>query len=230
MSTATLNHINGTAKPAAQETPLRGNYYAEGSYAQTDVKKGVTRNRSGARIITLSADFLLGLHKGITDECGPAAESVLKNCGIRWGTAFAKRFETELSTFHGRAVTEFPLAEFQACLVECFSHHGWGKLTIDPSFSDRGLIVVVVEAAIMAALLGRAVKPVDTLMAGTLAGFFRHFSGEDLDCIQTQCSACKAKDSRFVIGLTSRLAPAADMVAKGLSHGEVLIKLVDGRA
>jgi predicted hydrocarbon binding protein len=230
MSTATLNHINGTAKPAAQETPLRGNYYAEGSYAQTDVKKGVTRNRSGARIITLSADFLLGLHKGITDECGPAAESVLKNCGIRWGTAFANRFETELSTFHGRAVTEFPLAEFQACLVECFSHHGWGKLTIDPSFSDRGLIVVVVEAAIMAALLGRAVKPVDTLMAGTLAGFFRHFSGEDLDCIQTQCSACKAKDSRFVIGLTSRLAPAADMVAKGLSHGEVLIKLVDGRA
>lgn len=230
MSAATISQTNGSVKPTPTEPPLRGNYYAEGKYAQTDVKKGVTRNRSGARIITLSADFLLGLHKGITDECGPAADSVLKNCGVRWGTAFAGRFESELSTFHERPVTEFALAEFQACLVECFSHHGWGKVTIDPSFTDRGLIVVVVEGAIMASLLGRAAKPVDTLMAGVLAGFFRHFSGEDLDCVQTQCSACKAKDSRFVIGLTSRLSPAAEWVAKGLSHGEVLIKLVEGRA
>ncbi len=220
-----------TATPdaATSTLPLRGNYFAKDSYVRTNVKTGVQRDRSGTRVCTLPNEFLLGFHKAIAEECGPAAETVLKSCGVRWGAAYAQRLGGQLAEFYGQPVSEFATAEFFATLVEAFGQNGWGKLQVDLTYHDRGVIVAIIDGAIMASLIGKASKPADTLIAGTLAGFFRELTGEDLDCVQTQCSACKAKDSRFVITLASRLANAPEWVSSGLSHGEILVKLLASR-
>jgi predicted hydrocarbon binding protein len=207
----------------------RPNFYAEGDYLRTDLAKGVTRNRLGTRICALTEDFLTGFRKAIIDECGPAADTVFKSIGRKWGALFAKRFEKEMTEYHGKALKEFPMAVFQACLVELFSHHGWGRLELHLEHYDRGLLLIDLKGAIMASLVQTADKPADALMAGIFAGFFAYLTGEDLDCVQTACSACGAASSSFVVGLTARLAPAQAWADGGKSHQEIVAELAELR-
>lgn len=222
-----------TSEPAYVRSPdnyiMRGNFFAEGEFCRTDPATGVTRNRAGTRLCALTSDFLVGLRTAVSYECGPAADEVLKKTGLKWGRKFAERFEKELSEFYGRPLHEFPLAMFQICLAEAFSHHGWGLLTLDFSRSEQGTISATVANPIMGSIVGKSDAPVDTLIAGTLGGFFAHFSGEDLEALQTECTACGADVARFVIALKSRLNVVAPLVAKKQSHAEILAALATVR-
>jgi predicted hydrocarbon binding protein len=216
------------AAPAAPT--LRGNYYSSREYLSTDVKTGVTRNRAGTRMICLTRDFLLGLRTALVTECGPAADTVFKTCGRTWGGQFARRFEKELSEYYGMSLSDFALGMFQACLAEAFGRHGWGRLTVDFSRHEQGLIVADLEGAVYAELVETADRPVESLTAGILAGVFSHLSGQDLDCVQTACKACGAPSSRFVLGLKARIEPAEAMVAAGKGHDEIVAALAASRA
>lgn len=214
---------------APEDMLFRGNPYAEGVYLKTDVPKGVTRNRMGTRIVSLSEDFLRGLRRALGDECGPAADTVLKSCGRRLGGLVAKRVERELSEFYGQPLQEFSTALFLGCLTEMFSQHGWGRLDVDLSRAEEGLLIADLNGAIMAGLVQQADVPVDALMAGLLGGFFAHLTGQDLDCVQTACQACGAATSRFVIGLRQRLANAETWVQDGKTHEDVVAALAEVR-
>jgi hypothetical protein len=205
---------------------IAGNYYTD-DYLATDVKRGVTRNRAGTRLLALTNDFLLGLRTALTQECGEAAETVFKTCGRSWGAQFARKFDKEMSDFYGQPLREFPLMMFQACLVEAFSRHGWGSIKIDLSRQDRGLLLIELDNAIYGDLLGKTDGPVDVLMGGLLAGLFSHLSGLDLDCVQTECKACGGQTARFVLTLASRVA-AIDPAKK--SHAEIVAALEAAQA
>jgi predicted hydrocarbon binding protein len=207
------------------ETASGGNFYAEGTYCHTDVRRGVTRTRTGVRLVTLTTDFLVGFRRAIVDECGPAADTVFAACGRKWGGFLAKRFETEMEAFHGRPLHEMSLAKVQALLADLFSHHGWGTVRADLTRHDQGLIVVTAEEPIFASLSGPAEKPVDALLAGILAGFFGTLFGRDLDCVQTACKARGEAASKFVLGLTPRLAGARGWVDSGKNHEQVVAEL-----
>lgn len=209
----------------ADDLTFRGNFYAEGSYAKTNVAKGVTRNRVGTRLCALTEDFLLGMNQAITDECGPAAAAVFKSCGKKWGALQARRFEQEMSEFYGKPLHEFSMATFQACLVEMFSHHGWGKLHLDLTHYGQGLLIAELHGAIMADLLKQAEQPADALFAGIFGGFFGQLTGEALDCVQTTCTACGASSSQFIIGLADRLAGVEGWLAQGQTHADVVAAL-----
>jgi predicted hydrocarbon binding protein len=207
------------------ESLMRGNLYAESTYLRTEPARGVTRTRMGTRMCALTADFLHGFRRAITDECGPAADTVFRSIGRKWGVLYARRFKKEVSEFYGKPLDEFSMALFQACLVEMFSHHGWGKVSLDLSRHTQGLFVVETAEPLFASLVERADRPVDTLMTGILAGFFSEISGQELDCVQTRCKACGAPVSSFVLGLTARLGSAAAWVGEGVSHEDILRKL-----
>jgi predicted hydrocarbon binding protein len=209
---------------------MRGDYFAEGDYLKTDIAKGVTRNRSGVRMLSLTSDFLMGLRSALRNQCGEAAEAVFKDCGRNWGKQFAARFEAELSAYYGTPMKEAPFGVFEACVVQSFSHHGWGKLTFDLTHHDKGLVLLKIENAVMANLVGTSEVPVDSLLAGILASLFSHFAGEELDCVQTQCKAMGAADSRFVVTAPTRLTGVADWVAKGRSHDEIIAELAETQA
>ena len=207
-----------------------GNFFAEDDFIHTDVRLGVSVNRAGTRMCSLSSDFLKGLLTAITHECGPAAGEVLGTAGRRWGLAFGKRLENELSEFYGQPVRDFPLALFQACVVEAFSHHGWGKLNLDFGHEGIGLIVAEMDNPIYGSLVEKSEQPADPMLAGILAGFFAHFSGQDLECVQTDCVALGHDRSRFIIGLGSRLAKARVWRGEGKGHAAILQGLAEVRA
>lgn len=210
---------------AATAAPTAGNYYAEGLYCQTDVRRGVTRTRGGTRLLALTADFLVGFRRAVIDECGPAADTVFASCGRKWGGFLARRFEAEMSAFHGRPLAEMSLAKVQALLADLFSHHGWGIVRLDLTRHEQGLVVVTADDPIFAAVSGPSDKPVDSLLAGVLAGFLSGLFGRDLDCVQTACKARGEPASRFVVGLATRLTGARGWVESGKTHDQVVAEL-----
>lgn len=201
---------------------VAGNYYGRRDYLTTDVSKGVTRNASGTRMIALTEDFLIALRDGLVNECGDAADQVLKTCGRRWGGSMAARLEKELGGYYGRPLAEMPMAVFQACLTTGMGRHGWGRLSFDLSRRDAGFVVVTASDTPFARLRGSTNKPAEPLLAGVLAGLFSRFSGQELDCLQTECIACGAPAGRFVLGLARRMTSASEWAAAGKTHDEIL--------
>lgn len=206
-----------------------GNYYAEGDYAQTDVRRGVTYSRSGTRLCCLTSDFLIGFRRAVIDETGPAADEVFKTCGRKWGGFAASRFDTEMSEFYGQPLRSLTLAKFQTCLTEMFCQQGWGKVMLDLSKHDQGLILLKVHDPIFAELSGPSETPVESLMAGVLAGFFSAIFEQDLDCMQTTCKAVGDASSQFIVGLTSRLAGIPAWLEAGQSHDAIVAELANVR-
>lgn len=215
---------------ATAETYTGANYFAEGRYVKTNVKTGVARNRAGTRILSLTSDFLIGLRNALIFECGKSADAVMKSAGRKWGTRFAERLDKELGDHYRRPQGDCPLAMFQASMSEAFSHHGLGKLTIDVTLHDKGLLSCAVENPVYCGLVDAADQPTDSMLAGILAGMFSHYAGRDLDCVQTQCQSCGAADSRFVVTLASRLGRAEELRNEGKSHVEIVAALAQTRS
>lgn len=210
--------------PAA--TPNRlANYFAESTYLQTDVATGVTRNRAGTRICTLTSDFMLGLRNAMIHECGQASDEVFRTCGRRWGKQVASRFRAEMSQYYGRPLEELSMATFTASLIQLFSHHGWGLLRLDYALYDKGILVVGITNAIYSSLVSSTEGIAEPLMAGMLAGLFSEISGEDLDCVQTQVAKQSGEESRFVVSLAARLMDAHQWLEQGKGHDAIVLEL-----
>ncbi|MFO0937371.1 MAG: V4R domain-containing protein [Gemmataceae bacterium] len=218
-----------TATFTHSEPLAGGNYYAEGEYCHTDVRRGVTRTRTGGRICTLTADFLVGFRRAIIDECGPAADTVFKSCGRKWGGFICKRFDQDMSNYYGKPLREFSLAKLQSCLADYFSHHGWGRMNFDLSRHDQGLIVVTSTEPLYAGIVGKSQTPVESLTAGILAGLCSELFGQDLDAVQTKCKACGHDATTFIVGLTTRLAGVPAWMENGKNHEQILRELANVR-
>jgi len=214
---------------AQMPSMFRGNFFNEKDWLKTNVKRGVTRNRAGTRMLSLSSDFLIGLRNALQFECGKAADAVLHTAGKKWGLQFAIRLEKELSDFYGYALSSFSLAVFEGCLIEAFSHHGWGRLKLDISKQDKGLIIFCVTNPIYGTIVDKAEGPVESLLSGIIAGIFSHYSGQDLECEQTQCITTGAADARFVLSLPSRLEDVPTWVKAGKNHDAIVAALCEVR-
>ena len=176
-----------------------------------NVETGVLVNRSGRRMIALTNDFLLGLHRALEKECGDRVEAVLYHCGRKWGRNFGKGLEDAWSEFYAMPVKDFPLAFFQSLVIQEFGHNGWGVLAIDYYHFDRGVIDLSLEGAIMADITdGKLSYPADILTAGIIAGMFtlsqkmstasnRKVKRMDLAAVDF-CFPIQSESTRFVLG------------------------------
>lgn len=172
----------------------------------TDVETGVLTNRSGRRMIALTNDFLIGLHRALERECGDKNPKVLHHCGRRWGTNFGKGLDEEWSLFYEQSAREFPIALFQSLLLQEFAYNGWGVLSVHYNLINSGIVWLSLEGAIMADIVNYELKqPADLLTAGILAGLFSHFLGREVDCFQSQCARQGFIDSRFVLSDPKRI-------------------------
>ena len=203
------------------------NYYVEKLYMTANVETGVLMNRSGRRMIALTNDFLLGLHRALEKECGDRVEAVLYHCGRKWGRNFGKGLDEAWSEFYGTPSKEFPLAFFQSLIAQEFGHNGWGVLSVDYSHFDRGVIELALEGAIMADITeGSLVYPADTLTAGIIAGMFSHFIAKDVDCFQSQCEKDGFSSSRFLLSEPKRIEAIRSWKKSPKSHREILDHLL----
>ena len=203
------------------------NYYVEGLYMSANVETGVLVNRSGRRMIALTNDFLLGLHRALEKECGDRVSHVLHHCGRKWGKNFGIGLDGAWSEFYGCPLKDFPLSFFQSLLVQEFAHNGWGQLTIDYSHFAKGVIVLTLVGAIMADISdGEKSYPADVLTAGIFAGLFSHFTSREVDCLQSQCARTGHGDSRFLLSDPGRVAAMRAWATTQKTHQQLLDHLL----
>ena len=201
-------------------------YYSEPLYMNADLETGVLYNRSGRRMIALTDDFMIGLHKALEDEYGDKAAQVLHTCGRRWGTNFGVGLDQEWSQFYGHSAKDFPIAMFHSLLTQEFGHNGWGNLQVHYEHLEQGVLWLALEGAMMAEIYpGHRDSGAEGLTAGIFAGLFSYFFDRDLDCLQTQCSSKGYPDSRFVISTPKRIAEVKALLEKGESHAAVVTHL-----
>jgi uncharacterized protein len=213
-----------TTETASYVRYLTG-YFSQPNYFQADPGLGTIRTPTGTRICALTDDFLRGFRSAVQFECGKATDRVFKKCGQRWGLAFIQRFDRELSQHYGVPLRDVSAGIVQKCLDEALRYHGWGKLTIDLTTYDQGVVQLIVHDPVMPEILGRSDKPTDSLMSGFFAAVFSHYAMQELDCQQTDCPSRGADASRFVVGLSERLQQVPNMVADNLSHSSIVRRL-----
>jgi predicted hydrocarbon binding protein len=203
------------------------NYYVEKLYMTSNVETGILTNRSGRRMIALTNDFLIGLHRALEKECGDQVEQVLYRCGRKWGRNFGEGLDAAWSEFYQAPLSSFPLAFFQGLLVQEFTHNGWGNLVIDYQHYDKGVIELVLVGAIMSDISRDTIKyPADVLTAGIFSGMFTHFVGLEVHCVQSQCSKQGFPDSRFLLSDATRIDRLKEWHANTKTHQEMLDHLL----
>jgi predicted hydrocarbon binding protein len=203
------------------------NYYVERLYMTANVETGVLVNRSGRRMIALTNDFLLGLHRAVKKECGDRVEQVLYHCGRKWGRNFGKGLDDAWSEFYEMPLKDFPLAFFQSLIGQEFGYNGWGLLSVDYTHFTKGVIDLSLEGAIMADITEEKITyPADILTAGILAGMFSHFIARDIDCFQSQCAKDGFSASRFLLSDPKRIESLRAWKTSPKSHAETLKHLL----
>jgi predicted hydrocarbon binding protein len=193
---------------------LKGNLFARPGYFTTDVAKGATRTPSGTRICTLTDDFLLGFRDALIYECGKSFRPVMRSCGKRWGSAFMDRFEKELAAAYQTSMKDLPAGIVHTCLIDAFNYHGWGRLSIDLSAADSGVIEILLSDSVMPTIVRESDLPVDHLICGLLAAVFSRFADTELGCVQTECPSRGAAASRFLILSLARSLEIEEWIAQ----------------
>lgn len=217
--------MNATTTETASYVRYLSGYYSQPNFFNADPARGTIRTPSGTRICALTDDFLRGFRTAVQFECGKATDRVFKKCGQRWGLAFIQRFDREMSQHYGVPMRDVSAGLVQKCLDEALRYHGWGKLNIDLTVYDRGIVQLVVTDPAMPEVVGSSDKPTDSLMAGFFAAIFSHYAMQELDCQQTDCPSRGADASRFVVGLSERLSIVPSLVAEKLSHATIVRRL-----
>lgn len=189
-----------------------GNYFATKTYVRSDVELGLLENRSGSRLIAIPDTLIKALYAGLEQETGLAARLVLMNCGRWWGKNFYQRFSDELASHYGQPLASLPMADFLQSLQQCWVSHGWGRMDLDPTYGEQGLILVQTWNSPFAAQAPQMNRPVCFMDAGILAAFFSALTGQALSCVQLSCESLGADCNRFVVGLVERLDPAEALV------------------
>ncbi len=204
---------------------IPGNYFATEAYVRSDLELGLLENRRGDRLLAMPDTLVQAIYAGLEKETGMAARLVLYNCGRWWGKNFYARFCEEVADYYGLPLADMSMVEFLQCLKQCWITHGWGKVELDQTHTNRGFLVVQVWNSPFAVHAPKINRPACFLEAGVLSSFFSQLTGREMNCIQTTCESMGADSNRFVLGLPNRLQPAEAMVDSNQDHDTIMQKL-----
>lgn len=168
-----------------------------------DIETGVLYNRMGRRMLGLTDDFITGLLKAISGECGEEASRVEYRCGHRWGVVFGNGLMSDWSRFYEQDASEFSIHLLRTLLLKEFAHNGWGMLDVDLDRISEGILHIRLENSAFREVKRNELGITDdTLTAGILGGMMSSLFATDLDCLQLTGTEL---DSRFLILSPNRL-------------------------
>jgi predicted hydrocarbon binding protein len=204
---------------------IPGNFYATDTYVKSDLEMGLLETRRGDRLLALPETLIQAIYAGLERETGQASYLVLQNCGRWWGKTFYTRFREELTEYYGTSLADMPMADFLKSLQSCWITYGWGRIEMDHSHSQQGLLLIKTWNSPFAKQFRNANRPVCFLEMGILTAFFSQLTGKDLRCVQTACESLGADCNQFIVGLAKRMEAAEGMVEKRLDHNSILNSL-----
>ena len=165
-------------------TPANGgykgyhNYYVPEEFVKRDPQTGSLHLRDGQRAIYASEDFVVGLHAGLHEEVGDAANTIMYRCGYEWGLQDMKRFADRMRHEFGGGKTDIWEMN-QMFVMESWwwplTVEGWGSWTLDFGFKDQGMTFVTIRNSAVARSMEQVGKPVCHMYAGMFAGVFSFF-------------------------------------------------------
>ncbi len=223
-----------TLQEILQDRVLPGHCFSPAYYIRPDIHTGMLESRGGYRLAAFPMPLLEAIYSGLRYETGQATRVILYNCGRQWGEEFFRRFQDEVSRYYDQPLRDLPMGIFLDALRDLWATHGWGRLTLDFSAGDQGIVEARVRHSGFALAARNSLaseeknkprEPSCYLEAGVLASFFSLLAGRDLICVQTTCESLGADQNRFLIGTPQRLHSCEEWVRKGLSHAEILDRL-----
>jgi predicted hydrocarbon binding protein len=209
-------------------SPRARNHYREDEYFSLNVRSGVVRNPLGTRVVGIPEELIAGLHAGLTEETGGAADIVLYNCGKWWGKQFSVRHNQEMRQFFGKDQGELPMHFYLQVLKRVWALHGWGSVALSFALQEQGFIEVAVEQAMYSSVVGSLSRHSDAVTAGFLASVVSDMAGRDLECVEVACKSKGDTRCEFIIGLKSRIDVAQSWVKQGRSRAEILEAIRSG--
>jgi predicted hydrocarbon binding protein len=204
------------------------NHYREDEYFSLNVKNGVVRGPTGARVITLPEELIAGLHIGLEEEAGAAAGTVLYECGKWWGKQFVRHHGLEVRHFYNCDTGDMPYYFFEQVLGNVWSLHGWGTVDFSFELKDRGFIIVNVQNAMYSEVVGNIGRTSDHIVAGLLSAIGTDLAGCELECVEIACRSKGDARCSFLLGMGSRLTAVEDMVRGKRSRVEIVAELDKG--
>ncbi|TAG28029.1 MAG: hypothetical protein EAZ37_03220 [Burkholderiales bacterium] len=188
-----------------------------------DLYEGTASSAAGTKIIYLSTDLIVGIHKAIEYEAGEAWQVIFNSCGLRWGRKVATSFERELRVAANRRIDALTVIEYKEMVESYFSHHGWGKLSMRmDGIESHGVLVAELTDSVFRYALPNVDTCVDQLIAGMLRGIFESLAQAELDCLMIEeRQAGSAPLCRFLISGPDRIRWGQSLVDEGKAYDEV---------
>lgn len=195
-------------KPHKQDLPPVPYFYRSG-YLSGDFQEGTLMLEGGTRMVVLPEDLIQGLHAALKYETGRAWRIVAYECGRSWGGRFLQSIQQEWRTYYGMRFDDCEYYIFENWLSEYFEFLGWGKLEVDFSREEEGMVQFYLGDSILDELLGDfdAVY-VNEIFAGLLASLATWLSGRELGCLEIESPQQEAERSRLICGLPDRIERA----------------------
>jgi uncharacterized protein len=160
---------------------IPANCFNPKSYVKSHPATGLLSTRSGDRLMAIPEILLKIIPKTLREEAGEASYLALYTFGNGWGKTFCGRLVKDIAQYYRQPLLEIFSADFLVYIQEAWAVHGLGKLSIDFSLSEQGLLVATVENS------GMGVTDHQTadyrsfsLEAGFLAGWFSSLTGQEL--------------------------------------------------
>ncbi|MCU0523978.1 MAG: 4-vinyl reductase [Elainella sp. Prado103] len=203
---------------------IPGNFFSPDVYVRGELEVGLLENRQGDRLLALPETLIQAIYSGLERETGQATRLVLFNCGRWWGRSFYTRFCEQLASYNSLPLADLPMVEFLQALQACWVAHGWGKISLDQTYQNRGFLVVKITNSAYARLAPHRDQPVCYLEAGILSSFFSQLTNKDLHCVQISCESMGADCNRFLLGLPQRLEAVENLVVN-LDHEAIMQQL-----
>lgn len=85
-----------------------------------------------------------------------------------------------------------------------FVYSGWGSIEVKNIDYKKHNATILVSDSPLPKIIKKSKKPIDHLLRGVFAGLFSEVFKEDVDCIETECSALGNKTCKFSVGKKSK--------------------------
>lgn len=165
---------------------IPSNYFSPRAYLQADSASGLLSNRQGKRLIAIPEILLNCIHETLLAEAGEAASMAFYTFGYSWGKSFYSRVAKEIEGYYGTAIANMNAPEFFAILQQLWGVHGLGKIIVDFTHAQDGLLLVTIENSGILKVNDNSEIKSFSVEAGFLGGWFSALTGQNLTGAATE--------------------------------------------
>ncbi|NJL42913.1 MAG: hypothetical protein HC935_05190 [Pseudanabaena sp. SU_2_4] len=170
----------------------------------SDSASGLLSTSQGKRLIVAPDLLINSIHQTLLSEVGELASMAFYTFGFSWGKSFYASTRKEIELYYETPISQMNATEFFATIQQLWRAHGLGKVIVDFSFTQEGLLLVTIENSGISIVEEKAESKSFSVEAGFLAGWFSAQTNQDLSAYATNWNA-KPRRTQYLIGAKSQI-------------------------